>query len=576
MRTKLFLFFILTLIGFAIFLRIVNLENLPNVMHRDETSMGYNAYSLLLTGHDEHNQAWPISFRAFADYKLPGLIYATIPFVSVLGLTTTAVRLPTALAAVGSLFSAYWLTKEIGLKKRASLLSLLFLCFEFWHISQARTAYEPMVGLLFSTLALASWLRGFKSARWFVVSLFFYAVSIFFYNVPWILLPLLFFGSAVIQRQTLHTKKLPLALASIGVLTIATAFGLLIRDVNASRSGVTIVQGDYFQRQSEQMTFGTLVAGQPSKAARLLQSVPLFTLTQAIEGYAAAFNPIYLYFQGDSNPWHSLRNIDLGNSNPAQLIWVVIGGYAIFQARKEKQNQLLLFFLFASPTVSALTIDAPVTNRLLDFHLFLTMFAGVGADFALQKVTHSKKKKVNAWTIFQASTVCAYLLFFVLFITRYFGAYDKFLAFAWNPQVKELVQETEKVRGGYDKVFVTIDLELGYTYFTFYSKYDPATFSKEAKRYMSGFDHVAQYSNYHFSDFPELINMTVEDMEKLMDYSNDTKVLVIDREVRGREKKDRTGFTLVKEIKDWQGEPNWKLWETDTTTLRSYLRPQLD
>lgn len=105
----------LVLIGAG--LRLWQLDSLPAVIHRDEAAIGYNAYSILMTGRDEHGVSWPISFRSFGDYKLPGLIYLTSSSIKLLGINTLAVRLPTALAAIATIPVVYWLTRELGWRK---------------------------------------------------------------------------------------------------------------------------------------------------------------------------------------------------------------------------------------------------------------------------------------------------------------------------------------------------------------------------------------------------------------------------------------------------------------------------
>ena len=60
----------------ASFVRFYNLNTNPPSLYWDEVSQGYNAYSILKTGYDEHHVFMPITdFAAFGDYKAPVLIY---------------------------------------------------------------------------------------------------------------------------------------------------------------------------------------------------------------------------------------------------------------------------------------------------------------------------------------------------------------------------------------------------------------------------------------------------------------------------------------------------------------------
>src|SRR3989304_3731682 len=108
-KTRLLLFLILLL---ASFLRFWRLDSFP-ALNADEAAIGYNAYSLIETGKDEHGNAWPIHFQSFNDYK-PGLyFYLVLPFVKVLGLNEWAVRLPGATLGVLTVLTLYFLVKEL-------------------------------------------------------------------------------------------------------------------------------------------------------------------------------------------------------------------------------------------------------------------------------------------------------------------------------------------------------------------------------------------------------------------------------------------------------------------------------
>src|SRR3990167_3084838 len=86
---------LLFIILLSVFLRFYKLGSYP-ALNADEAAIGYNAFSLLETGKDEHGNPWPVHFQSFNDYK-PGLyFYIVLPFVKFLGLNEWAVRIPGA------------------------------------------------------------------------------------------------------------------------------------------------------------------------------------------------------------------------------------------------------------------------------------------------------------------------------------------------------------------------------------------------------------------------------------------------------------------------------------------------
>lgn len=91
----------LSVLLLAGFLRIWNLGGLPASLYWEEVALGYDAYSILRTGKDHHGNPFPVvAFESFGDYKPSGYFYAVVPFVKVLGLNAWAVRLPSAMAGV--------------------------------------------------------------------------------------------------------------------------------------------------------------------------------------------------------------------------------------------------------------------------------------------------------------------------------------------------------------------------------------------------------------------------------------------------------------------------------------------
>jgi len=71
MKNKLFLI----IVFLAIAVRFIGLTKLPPVLNRDEAAIGWNAYSILKTGKDEHGQFLPLAFKSIGDYKMP--LYTT-------------------------------------------------------------------------------------------------------------------------------------------------------------------------------------------------------------------------------------------------------------------------------------------------------------------------------------------------------------------------------------------------------------------------------------------------------------------------------------------------------------------
>src|SRR3990167_10643008 len=98
------LFLLIAILALSFILRSFRVADLPHQLYLDEVSIGFNAYSILKTGRDEHKRNFPIYFEAFGEYKLPVYIYLTAIFQSILGKENLAVRWPSVLAGTGTVF----------------------------------------------------------------------------------------------------------------------------------------------------------------------------------------------------------------------------------------------------------------------------------------------------------------------------------------------------------------------------------------------------------------------------------------------------------------------------------------
>ena len=142
---------IICLVG--LFLRTYRLADLPNGLTWDEAALGYNAYSLLQTGKDEHGTAWPLVFKSFGDYKPGAYVYWSLPFIAALDLNSFSTRLPSAIAGVAAIVGLFLLAGQVYQSNRIALLSAFVLAVSPWHIFYSRGAWEVN---LFVTLLLFS------------------------------------------------------------------------------------------------------------------------------------------------------------------------------------------------------------------------------------------------------------------------------------------------------------------------------------------------------------------------------------------------------------------------------------
>src|SRR3989344_4965027 len=215
---KLTAIFILVLI-LAIFLRVYKLNDFPPGLYSDETSFGYNAYSLLKTGRDEFGTSWPLSFKSFGDYKPPMTVWLTLSSIAILGLTEFAVRLPSAVAGITSVIIVYFLTREIfsidnripNLNKKYLLylpvISALLLTISPWHLHFSRSSMLVGIELMFISAGLLFFLKALKKQIFLPVSVICFSGAIYTYYGSRITIPLLVVGLLLIFKNELWKLK---------------------------------------------------------------------------------------------------------------------------------------------------------------------------------------------------------------------------------------------------------------------------------------------------------------------------------------------------------------------------------
>jgi len=146
----------------VLFFLFFRLGSVPAGSFSDEVSAGFNARCIDRTLRDQYGTLLPLFFRALEDYKSPLFIYAVALTEGVLGPSPIAVRLPSALYAIGTAVLLFFLlrslTRSSVLARWMALLSLLVPSLFFY----ARSGFSEASSLPF-WLVLALWmLRRFE------------------------------------------------------------------------------------------------------------------------------------------------------------------------------------------------------------------------------------------------------------------------------------------------------------------------------------------------------------------------------------------------------------------------------
>jgi len=453
MKLKLILILLL-----AAVLRFYQLGQVPSGLVNDEAAFGYNAYSLIKTGRDEFGQSWPIIFYSFGEGKLPVYIYLTLPSVAIFGLNEFAVRLPSALLGV----------LTVWVVSRWSLLAALVLATMPWHIHFSRAAFEANVALFFITLATWLWFK--TRRRW---SLLGFILALFTYNAARLFVPLWLAWLVAKERR------------QIKLLLIFLIFWSLLFILPQSRqrlANITIFHPQSGVDQRLEQKFSE-TRNQPLWLIRALHNKPVEYGLDFLRRYSSHFSPEFLFFSGDPiRPRY--RVPDMG-----QLLWIEIPFLVVglYLAAKKRQWWLLAWLLLA-PIPSALTFETPSAIRSYLMIMPLVMIVSLGLE---------KAKKI--WPLI--------LVLFIYNLVHYLDAYfvhaPVHQPYEWQGGYKALVKQVNELMPNYDKALITDSRGTAYIYFLFYNQYDPAKWQQQSKAALTepdkfGFTTINHLDNLYF------------------------------------------------------------------------------
>src|SRR3989338_2535098 len=171
-----FLILIIVLIGF--FVRFYKITSSPEGLYIDETSIGYNAYSIIKTGHDEHGKFMPLFFEAFGEYKLPVYVYSVVFVQLFIGPSDLSVRLPAVIFGTLTIPLLFLFSKELlknnpslFIKNLVSPLGAFLLATSPWHFQFSRPGFEASIGLFFLILGLYLFFKGMNNKSSFNICL---------------------------------------------------------------------------------------------------------------------------------------------------------------------------------------------------------------------------------------------------------------------------------------------------------------------------------------------------------------------------------------------------------------------
>lgn len=454
---KKIVFFILIIL--ALFLRFWGLDSIPPHLRNDEAALGYNSYLILKSARDEHNRFLPILFESFGDWK-PGLyIYLTIPFIKILSPSELAVRLPSAISGLITIFLTFLITSRLFSRKIA-LISTILGSFAPYQIVFSRGAWESNVSLTLTLAGIYFFLKAFNNGAYLILSSILFALTLLTYHGAKISTPLILTSFLIAFWKDIKKINKKLIVFSIVISLvisspiIASFFNnKLVRIDSLSIKNITpqnYIDSVLSQSGEKKSDWTTL----------LYHNEYYVYFRSVIWRWFQHFSLATLLLKGDLNPQHNAPNT--GAFILFDALFLMLGLIKIMRSKLNPQIIFLILWVILSPLSSALTVEPVNFVRTLPFFVPLTIIMAIGLNIFL------KKNNALILLIF----VIFYLISYLFFIDQYVIHGSK-KNIAWQYGYKQAIEKIAPIQSKYQKIYIADGPDRPYIFFLFYPKINP-------------------------------------------------------------------------------------------------------
>lgn len=516
----------------AAILRLWHLGTVPPSLTPDEASLGYNAYSILKTGRDEYGKFLPIVFKSFGDYKHGLYVYLSVPFIASLGLNEFAVRLPSAIAGVISVWLLYLI---VGLlfprNKSLAIISEFVMVANPWSIYFSRGAWEANLSLTLTLAGILLFLKSLKKNKYLILSAIFFALTILSYQGAKLATFVVVFLLGLIYWKDFFKISKKYIFSSIFVgLVIASPIIVSTFTGGAGRLRVFSIFS-YPRTEEKVQTFLNQGGESTLSPSYYLFHSETLNFARAILGrWFNHFSVRFLFFEGDySNPRHSAPY--QGMLLLSDIILAIVGFYALAKKGLTKETAFIFLWLILSPLPAILSRNEVHAVRALNMAIPILIVL----SFGLERILNLKYLRIVFGGLF--------ILSFIYFLDAYFIHLPKHNSQLWAYGNKQVVQAVTPIQKNYQTIKVEQSYDQPFIYFLFYQQYDPARYQKQARISLSENIYdvglVTALDNIKFVD----INWPVDSQEQ------GTLIVAAPDKIPAETLSDQKKFRLIKDIK---------------------------
>ncbi|NCN87783.1 MAG: hypothetical protein GW941_02715 [Candidatus Pacebacteria bacterium] len=484
MTDKLFLKIFLLIIFVGAFLRISTLGQIPVSLYWDEAAMLTDAKVVSATGMDMHGNAWyQLMYPSYGDYKLPVYIWLASLSVKLFGVSEFALRLPSALAGIGTIITAGYIARLLFKDSRKvdpkilQLLTMTIVAFSPWSILFSRTAFEGHLAQFFVSLSISFLLWIYSSIgqikkikigingetilllfKLIIVAILGAIATYTYFSVrfvwPVVIIVLQIFFSMKLAANNIKIKELIKNVIIGSAIPLLTFFALLIPMIKSP-----LYQASNQFRYSTSSILNSndyaLISNQLREQAgnsfidRFFFHRHLLMLKELAINYTDHLSINYLFVTGDSNLRHGTTTHGL-----FLIILLPVFIYGLFKLFIN--NKRALFVLISWWLIALLPASVPETTphalRSLNALIPLSIIIAYGlTQFVQFSLIRSNKLKFKL--LLSTFSLLA-IINFAYFINHYYNHYPAQSSHDWQDGYKELALTIDQNKDSVTTVWV--------------------------------------------------------------------------------------------------------------------------
>lgn len=461
----------------AFFLRIYNLSSYPVGFHQDEASLGYNGYSLMLTGKDDNGNRFPLYVDMFGDNRPSGYHYLTIIPIKLFGLNEFATRFPGALFGSITVFAVYLLAYAIFKNKKLSLLSALFIAISPWNVSLSRASAETIVALFFIILGFSLIIYSLQSEKpkYVLIGTIFLTFSFFFYHTSRVFVPLLYLILIIylfpIHKEINKRFKNSFTFSFLFLSILALSLIFIAKGGTGRFGQVNIFGFPETKLIMEEQIREDGVSKSSIVMTRLVHNKIINYSLSFISNYFDYFTGQFLFIKGGLPNWYLVPGVGLVYL--IEFPFIIIGIILLATSKRRVDKIPIIWFLAAPLTASITMDDVPNLQRAVVMFPVIEIIAAYGFYSFI-----NSKKNINKSVVLLFLAVL-FFLNFVYFIHQYFVHTKTHRTWYRNNGFNKMIKIVYESYNDYDRIIITKSAGGIYPLILFYTKFDPVLYQKE-------------------------------------------------------------------------------------------------